>query len=443
MPGPKGWEVFKNLLKLRNDPFTVLEQLQKKYGDLIGVNVLGRNLVILGHPRHVQHVYKDNFKNYLRRGQDFEEIRPVVGNGLLLSEGDLWLKQRRTLSKEFHKDSVERFIPDILSSAELALEKRLKNFGQSVDMYEEFMHLTLEVAAVLFLGTHIENAKVFHDAIEFSGRLAEARIRSGIKVPRGCPMPSHIKAGRKIKAMDQIIYKIIADYQGQSGSRKNVLSRLVDANSRANQEDLMSVHQLRDEVVTMLLAGHETTASTLSWVFYNLALYPEWQEILYQEIEQVLGDSPLTVDSLSKLEKMTAFIYESLRLFPTAANLDRHTQADDIIDGFKIKKDTTVNICIYLLHRHPDFWKEPLKFDPDRFIGDRAKEVHPYAFLPFGKGARACIGELLAIVETQVIVCAFIKKMKFTLNRKGPICMLPRITTIPEGGLPLNFQIRK
>lgn len=440
-PGPRGWQLFKTLMHLRSEPFAVLESMQAKYGDFVGVNVLGRSIIVLSHPKYAQHILKDNFKNYLRRGQDFEEVRPLIGNGLLLAEGEVWRQQRRTLSREFHKDSVEKFIPDIINSTEIAIANWLDSAKPSIDMYNQFMHLALEIAGLLFLGTHIDEAEIFHDAIEFNGRLAEARIRSGIRVPRGCPLPSHVKAAKKIKAMDKIIYNIISDYQKNPSARKNVLSRLIEANTKDSSFS-MSDRQLRDEVVTMLLAGHETTASTLSWVFYNLAKYPQWQDELFQEVTEVLGDGPISFDSLSNLVKVKAFIQESLRLFPTVANMDRHAIDSDVLEGYEIKKDTTVNLSIYLLHRHPDFWQEPETFDPTRFIGIRLEQIHPYAFLPFGKGPRSCIGELLATVESQIIVAMVVKKMTISLQNNEPIKIVPRITIVPGGGLPLILKQR-
>lgn len=438
-PGPKGIELFKSLMNLSKDPLGVIERLNLKYGDFIGVNVFGRRIILVSHPKYIQHILKDNFKTYFKRGQDFEEVRPIIGNGLVLSDGDLWLQQRRTLSREFHKDSVERFIPDMMNVTKMALEKWDKKDLSDIDMYEEFMLLTLEIAALLFLGTPIQNAHVFHDAIEFNGRLAEARIRSGIRVPRGCPLPSHIKASKKVKAMDQIIFKIISDYKKNPTEHVNILSRLVKFNE---SNPTMSDQQLRDEVVTMLLAGHETTSSTLCWVFYNLAQHSEWQEQLAQEAQDVLSDDAINLESINRLVKTKAFIQESMRLFPTVANLDRQATDDDMLDGFEIKKKTTVNISIYMVHRHPEFWENPLVFDPNRFLGERLEKIHPYSYLPFGRGPRACIGELLATVETQLIVAFTLKKMKVSLVKPGPIKMLPRITMVPEGGLHMKLKQR-
>jgi cytochrome P450 len=444
-PGPRGFEVVKVFLQLRNEPFLVLNQLQVKYGDFISASLFGRNFVILSHPKYIQHIFKDNAKNYLKRSPDFEEARPVIGNGLILSQGLSWRKQRGLMAREFRDDAVDKYAVDIAKFTTKSVFKFKNNLNTEFDLYKEFMELALEIAGSIFLGTHVDNAKVFQDAIEFNGFLIEKRMRSIIKWPRWVPIPSHVEAKKKIKKMDDIIYDIIHNYQQDSALEKgNILSKLITANLKSNNPDeKMSSKQLRDEVVTMLLSGHETTASTLTWVFYNLGRFPQWQDEIFKEVENVLTDEVvISLEIIEKLVKTKAFIYETLRLFPTVANVDRQAIDDDEISGIFIPKDTTVNISIYLLHRHSGLWNNPLVFDPRRFLGDKLNQIHPFAFTPFGKGPRSCIGETLAMAEITTIVGLFMKSLKFKLTFTHELKMLPRIATVPDGELKVKFEAR-
>lgn len=421
-PGPSTWTVFRRLLKIRRDPFEQLKRIREEYGDFLRVRMpYVAHLVC--HPDHMEHIYLRNAKNYLVRGKEFYEVEPLLGQGVLLSNGDLWAKQRRTISKEFTPNTVKGFAPAMLAHVDRTIARWEREGDVEREMTDEMMTLTLGIAAEVFFGTAIENAIPIAEAVDLQAKLAAERIRAFIKLPRGCPIPGHRKVDKAIARMDKIIYRLISDYR-KEGGRTNVLTRLMDSRG-------MSDKLLRDEIVTLLISGHETTASLLFWTFYLLDRNPPVRERLEAEVKRYDGD-------LEAVPYVKWVLQETLRMYPAFANLSKTVAKDDEIDGCFIPGGSLMNVCVYLTHYHPEFWPDPERFDPERFSPERSKGRHPFSWLPFGRGPRACIGEHFAMLEAQLLLIRLVQRFRFHLVPGHVVKPVARITIFPQHGIRMR-----
>lgn len=427
---------------MRNDAFGGLKALTAEYGDVIGIH-WPFSTHLISHPDHVKRVFKENAKNYNNHWHEVDELKPLIGDGIFLAKGEAWTKQRRAVSREFHLDTVLNFVDPINQQVARWIDEWKKEPSGSIkDIPEEMMSLTLRIAGDFLFGAILEDSGTIPQSIEVNSKLAADRIRALIKLPRSCPLPSHRKANRLIREMDTIIYSVIRDYQEKRPERINVLSRLIAASEKEGQ-DALSNKQLRDEMVTLLVAGHETSAGALFWTLYELARNPDVQEKLHSEIRDTIGlsSSPTGLD-LRKLNYPRMVIEETLRLYPSFANISRHVAEDDDVGGYFIPGNSLINVCPYLTHRHKDFWTDPELFKPERFLAEKQKDRHPYAYTPFGKGPRACIGENFAMVETQLILIPLIQTFEFGCMSSEPILPKARISMVPSSPMKLSITRR-
>lgn len=445
-PGPSLWEMFKALPRLRKDPFGELVKAREQYGDILRFR-LDRVAHLICHPDHMEHIYLKNAKNYLVRGKEFYEVEPLVGTGVLLANGDLWARQRRTISKEFTAQTVKSFGPLMAEHAQRTVDRWERELGDKPrrEMTDEMMALTLGIAADVFFGTHVENVKAIGEAVDVHCRLATKRIRALVKLPRGCPLPSHNKADRATKKLDEIIYGLMRDYEKERPAKTNVLSRLMDGREKQgmDSEERMSDQLLRDEIVTILISGHETTASLLFWTLYLLDQSPEVEKKLYEAIRETIGDRPPAAADLETLTYPGWVLREGLRLYPAFANLSKEVAKDDEIGGFFIPRGSSMNVCVWLTHRHPDFWPDPERFDPERYNPQNSAARHRYSWLPFGEGPRACIGEHFAMLEAQLLLILLVQRFRFRLVPGHVVRPTARITTFPEKGIPMVLERRR
>jgi cytochrome P450 len=440
--GPGLFGLIAILLKVRKDPFAGLVFIRKKYGDFIRVR-MPYVAHLICHPDHMKHIFKDNAKNYMMRGKEFYEIEPLLGNGVLLSNDELWVRQRRTIGLEFSAEASKSYAPTMIRHVENLTnkwEKELKD-DDVVEMTEEMMNLTLQIAADCFFGTSVANAKIIGDAVDINANLAAKRIRAFIKLPRTWPTPAHKRADESIRRVDEIVYKLMNEYRSNPQGKVNVLSRLMAAQQKLGTE-MMSDKLVRDEIVTILISGHETTASLLFWTLYCLSENPEIEQKLARSIHEAIGDKTPGLEDLESLSYPRKVLLETLRLYPAFASLSKQVKNDDEINGCFIPGGSLMNVCVWLTHRHPDFWKEPDKFDPSRFEDEEMAKRHPYAFLPFGKGPRACIGEHFAMIEAQLLLIRLIQKFKFTLLEGHHVVPGARITTFPLDGVKMKVRRR-
>jgi cytochrome P450 len=371
--------------------------------------------IVLNHPRHIQHVLVDNAKNYYKGGGLWDGVRAVSGNGLVVSEGDFWLRQRRLMQPHFHRKRLAALTAVMVEATAESLDawEAAAGSGRPFDVQPAFGKLTMRVICHVLFGQELghtdieaasEHATFIFDYLIFSLLTAD--------LPRWLPIPGARRLRRSIAELDAIVYRIIAIERTaatHSNSLLGMLVDLVDEEAGAGITD----GQLRDEVITFFLAGYETPAATLAWLVHTLTQHPQALHAVGVELTTLLGARAPAFDDLLAMPYIRAVIQETLRLHAPSLIIPRTAADDDEIDGYRIPAGATVLPFVYGVHHNPGVWANPERFDPARFLGDVPAERHRQAWIPFGAGQRQCIGRDLSLMETQIILPMLLQR--FTL----------------------------
>lgn len=394
---------------------------------------------IFFHPDAAKHILKDNAKNYVK-GRTFEALRPFLGNGLLNSEGEVWKRQRRTVAPEFTHMRVETYVPAFLSIASDYLKEWLSTSGPR-DVAQDMYSLTLRVAGETMFGTDVRAySNQLSEAMIVSSDTVIRRLASLIKIPDAWPTPRNIRTQQHMSGVHALIDKIIEDRKKGVSNGNDLLSRLLSARDPETGV-AMPDQLLRSEILTLLMAGHETTANALSWTWYLLAQHPETLAKLHQELDRVLQGRSPTYEDLVNLPFNRSVILEAMRLYPPAPGLSRDAIEDDRIGDVVIKKGSTVSVVTSVIHRHPDFWTDPDSFRPERFMGPSNR--HPFRYFPFGGGPRECIGKTFAMTEMQIVMALLASQVEIQMAKPGIVETDPMITLRPKNGVWVNISKRK
>jgi cytochrome P450 len=392
---------------LRKDPLRFMLESRRELGDAAPMRFGWIRAVLLADPARVRHVLQDNAKAYSKQTRGLDKIRLVLGNGLLTSEGEYWLRQRRILQPAFHKDRIREAETAMRRAAVELAEKWEKRTDQEIDVAREMMALTLRIVCDTLLGTDVRGET---DAI---GRVVTTlledineRTRVFFDVPMRVPTRRNRTLRKSIATLDGIVHRTIDEH-------------------RASMTDV----QIRDEVITFFLAGHETTANALAWTFYCLSKHPSADRALAADLGR--GSS----------QYANMVLKEAMRLYPPAWIIGRHAEQDDVADGFRIPRGTLVFTSPYVTHRHPELWENPEGFDPERFSPEREAARPRYAYYPFGGGPRLCIGQGFAQTEAAIILSELASRFRLELATTRDVVPEPLITLRPRG--PLTMRIRK
>ena len=341
----------------------------------------------------------------------------------------------------FQQQRLARFLPGMVAATEQMLQRwrPIAATGEALDVASEMMRLTFTI-----VGRALFGADVAHDVEEVERASAVVlkhtyrRLEHLFDWPLWLPTPGNLHFRRERRALDAVVQRIIRRRGQDTGTPSDLLTLLL-CRARRGDGRTMSAEQVRNESITLLLAGHETTANALAWTWYLLSKHPEAARRLRAEVCALLGDRPPTFDDLSKLPYTTAVIQESMRLYPPIWVVERRVLADDSIGGHPIPAGSTVAFSPYVSHRHPDFWPNPEGFDPDRFSPEQSSRRPPYAYVPFGGGQRLCIGNHFAMMEAQVIVAMVARAYRLDLLSGFSVEPLPGITLRTRHGLPVNL----
>lgn len=396
----------------------------RRYGDVVRTRLPLPNL-LLDHPRHVHHVLRANVLNYPKSNR-YDYLRPLLGNGLFLSDGDFWARQRRLVAPEFRQKSVQRFLPVIVSNAQ-ALFAEWERSGPHVvrDLSNDMMRFTLWVVGdAMFRSDFRAEAEEIGHTLEVCLQQATLQMMlPGILRP-WMPTPGNLRAREAEQRLNAVVRKVIAHGRASGGGQIDVLSRLIVAKDEQTG-DKMDDQQLLDEVKSLILAGHETTSLVLSWTFYLLSQHPEVEARLVDEVRTVLGDRVPTSEDVPRLVYTKQVLFETMRLYPPVPGVPRIALKDDVFDGIKVHAGEHVALNIYATHRHPEFWERPDSFDPDRFSDARSDSIQPYSFLPFLLGRRACLGEHFAMLEGVLALAMMVGRYRFEREDLAPIATRP------------------
>ncbi len=448
-PGPRGHWLTGTAAAFRQAPLKTLVQYHAQYGDAVRFRFFpGLYGYTFVHPDHNQHVLQDNNRNYTKiPSPSFVILQPILGNGLLTSDGETWLRQRRLAQPAFHRQRIASFGDTMTAAAGRVLDRLRSPAGQHqvVDLSQIMTGLTLEIVGRTLFSIDLTGeaayvgeafTEVNHLATEFtSDPLALFKLR----VPFW-PTTRRLLAG--VRRLDVVVNRIIADRRAEPEPGEDLLGMLMAARDETTGAG-MDDRQLRDEVMTLLLAGHETTAVALSWIIYLLSTHPEVARRLEAEVDEVLAGRTPAMADLAQLPYARMIIDEALRLYPPAYVIARWGHEPDQIGQWAIPANSSVLLIPFVTHRLPAFWDEPDRFDPERFTPENAAGRPRYAYLPFGGGPRQCIGNTFALVETQLILTMLVQRYRWTLVEGYEAAMEPLITLRPLNGVPVQLENRE
>jgi cytochrome P450 len=431
-PGPRGHPLWGNLPDVRRDPIGLFTRSFREYGDVVRL----RFGTLIGHlvasPSGVQHVLAENNKNYGKRTRGFAVLRYVLGDGLLTSEGELWKRQRRLAQPAFHRQRIAGFAAAMVRAASDcagALEQRR---GSEVDIHQEMMRVTLRIVGETLLGHDPSgDADKVGPSVSYLLKSANQRASRFILLPPVLPTASDRRVRQATALLDEVVLRIIAERRRRPGD--DLISMLLQSRD-AETGEAMSDRQLRDEAMTIFLAGHETTANALTFSFLLLSRHPDAFRDLREELARVLGGRSPTFDDLPRLVFTRMVVQEALRLYPPAWIISRSATGPDEIAGYAIPARSIVFLCPYLVHRHPRFWKDAEEFRPRRFETEPPKG----AYFPFGAGPRQCIGNGFATIEAELVLATLAQRLSFELPHGRAVELDPQITLRPRGGLPMR-----
>jgi cytochrome P450 len=439
-PGPSGLDALRTLLQLRRDPLPTLECVQRRFGSVVRFPLGSRTFYLVGDPAGVQHVLQDNARNYNKDTSTYAKVRSVLGNGLLTSDGPHWKRQRRVCKPAFCRGRLAATTQLITRRTTQMLSQWRAD--QELDVRDEMMRLTLSVVSAALLGADLQSeADAIGEALTSAMQHVQARIETVSDWPQWLPTPSRRRFREARGILDAVAYRLI-DRRRQSATRgDDVLSLLLEARDPQTGKPL-SDEAIRDEVVTLMLAGHETTASALTWVWVLLSAHPHVERRVHQEVAQVLGSRVPSHDDLSALPLVRRVVQEALRLYPPLWMIERRAIGADEIAGHSIEPGSIVAICSYLLHRDERFWSEPQRFDPDRFLPERAETRPRYAYLPFGGGPRRCVGAGLAMMEAQLIVAMVVRSWRVCRVDNNAVDPVPLLSMRPPDVVRMRLEPR-
>lgn len=393
-----------NIRELSRDPLRFFLALTREYGDIVQYRAMPEPAYLLNHPDYVRHVLVSNGRNYNKDTfLNKYQLEALTGQGLLTSENPLWRRQRRLIQPAFHQRSITAFAAMMVESTVSMLRRwqPLAATGANVDIAREMMRLTIEIVTQSLFG---------YDISRQAETIAQA-MDTLITVAK----PRHRLFKEQLQILDHIVYGIIETRRRQQADHNDdLLAMLLNARDEETAEG-MSDRQIRDEVMSLLVAGHETTANTLSWLWYLLAQHPAVVARLQSEFDQVLGGRPPTVADLPHLVYTRMVVEEAMRLYPSAWTISRRALAADEIGGYHIPARAIVALSPYTTHRHPAYWPDPERFDPERFTPEQTAARPRFAYFPFGGGARQCIGNEFAMMESLLIVPTVLQQYQMRL----------------------------
>ena len=441
-PEPPGEPFIHHLRLYRNKPLEFLGRCVLEYGDVVRLRFPGTIGHLISSPEGARHVLQDNARAYDKQLPGAEKIRSLLGTGLLTSEGDFWLRQRRLMQPAFHRQRLAGFAALMVRDAdEMATQwERLARVGKPVDVAAEMMRLTLRVVGETLLSKDLTaDASLVGRALPVVNHHVSDRFTRLVDPPEWLPIPSTRRYHRARADLDAVVMGVIEERRHSGHDAGDLLSMVLAARDEETGEG-MTDRQIRDEVLTIMLAGHETTANTLAWTFYLLDRNLEVSQRLTAEVRAVLGDRLPTLEDLPRLEYVRMVVDESMRLFPPGWLIARHALEDDEIGGYHIPAGSVVLVPPWTVQRNPRVWENPEAFDPERFRKDKLASIQRYAHFPFGGGPRFCIGSNFALMEAQLLLATLAQKFRPRLVPGTKVRLDPQITLRPAGGLPMTIH---
>ena len=434
-PGPKGLPYLGSVLEARRDPIGLFARTRAELGDVVRFKFGPIHYHLVNDPDAIKHVLVDNAKAYTK-SRNYVGLKVVLGEGLLTSEGDAWRRQRKLAQPAFHKSRLDGFARSMASSTrDLLARWQAEGDAKTFDIHAEMMRLTFRIVGLTLFSTDVDDdACEVGPALDIAMHWANAHAESFVPIPRFVPTPANVRFNRAMKTLDRVVNGMIETRRHRENPGDDLLGMLMSAVDEDGGR--MSDRQLRDELLTMVLAGHETTANLLTWTFVLLSRHPEVAQRVREEAIAVLGsDRDPTLDDVKSLPYARMVLDEGMRLYPPAWTFERQATERDVIGGYTVEPGHVVAISPYILHRHPAYWENPETFDPERFSPARSQGRGKYTYLPFGGGPRTCIGNHFALMEAQIILAMIARDYRVDLDPSHPVVLEPVITLRPKHGI--------
>lgn len=435
VPVTTGLPLFGNMLDMR-EPIAFLRQAAQTHGGLVRLRLGKEGILLVSDPAYVKHILQDNYHNYIR-GRSVEAARLLLGNGLALTDGDSWLQRRRLMQPAFHRRRLEGLVATMASTVQEVVERwqPLVQPGQPLDVAAEMMELTLTVIVkTMFSLDDGETIKRLAEAFNVGQAFIFNRAYSLLPLPLWLPTGENGRFHTALTTLDNIIYGLIAQRRAHPTDQPDLLTMLLEARD-AETGAGMSDQELRDEIMTLFFAGHETTATALAWALHVLQTNEAVRRCFLDEIEQVALPADLT--QLSYTDRL---LQETMRLYTPIWILSREAVADDEIDGYHIPAGTNLLISPYVTHHDPALWPNPDQFDPDRFLPEQVSQRHRFAYYPFGGGPHLCIGQTFAMMEAKMVLATIFQSYQLTPLPNHPIDHKAEVTLRPKYGIMTTLQ---
>ena len=444
-PGPRGLPWFGSVFPAWRDPLGFFMETRRAHGDVVRLKFGPYVYYLVSDPSVVKHVLVDNPKGYTK-SRNYVGLKITLGEGLLTSEGDHWRKQRKLAQPAFHRDKLAAFADQMsMATRDMLTRWNAESRGdQPFDLHVEMMRLTFRIVGLTLFSADVDgDAKEVGAALDVAMHWANQYAEAMFPIPPSVPTPANLRFKKAKKTIDDVVFRLIAERRAQAAVSGEFGSDLLGMLMAATEDSAeartgMSDEELRDEIITMILAGHETTANLLSWTFHLLARHPEIEVRVREEVVRVLGDRDPVLEDMKSLTYTRMVIEEGLRLYPPAWVFERQAIAEDTLGGYAVEKGAIIGICPYVIHRHPDHWESPEVFDPERFLPERSAGRARYAYIPFGGGPRTCVGNHFAMMEAQILLAMIVREQRLDLVPGHPAELDPVITLRPKNGIKVT-----
>ncbi len=439
-PGPKGKLITGVMREFNRDTLGFIERCYRDYGDVVRSRFLYLHAYFLYNPADIETMLTTDAKSY-RKARSLRSpfFYRLVGNGLVTSEGDFWRRQRRLAQPAFHRQRISSYGDIMVVYANRAIAPWQD--GEQRDIAREMTRLTLEIVVKTLFNSDVSN-----DADHVGAMLSEIvkpfASQATLKwiADNRLPTPGHRRYFNAVSEIDRIVLRIIAEHRSSGTDEGDLLSMLLQAQDEDGSQ--MSDTQLRDEVMTLFLAGHETTALSLSWSWYLLATHPDAEKKFHAELDEVLSGRAPEVSDLPKLKYTEMIAKEAMRLYPPAYAVGREAIEDTEIGGFRVPRNTQLFAFQWVTHRDPRFFDRPNDFEPGRWATDSIQNLPKYAYFPFGGGPRQCIGNYFAMMEVVLLLATIGQRFKFSLVEGHEVEVLPVLSLRPKNGIKVIVQER-
>ena len=437
IPKVKSRPVVGLLSEFRKDRLGLFRNLFEEYGDIVQFKIANHDMLLLTNPDHIKHVLQENYKNY-KKDYFYEELKLILGEGLVTSEGEFWRRQRKLAQPAFHKQELMTFA-DIMTQQSERIADRWSELSE-VEIAGEMKKLTISIVGLTLFQVDVsdetdELGAAINHTLEFLNHRLELFIRPSVNIP----LPNNIRFKKQFKIVQDVVMEMIRKRRNESNGQMDLMTMLLNAQDEETGLGMSDRH-LFDEVMTLFMAGHETTAHTLVWTWYLLFQNPNVEKKLHNELDEVLNGRTPSMDDIPKLPYTTKVIKESMRLLPAVWGIGREAINDDEMDEYYIPAGMTIMIPIYLMHTHPDYWDNPDEFNPDRFASDNVPDR--WVYMPFAGGPRKCIGNNFAMMEAQLALATLAQKYSLKLRSDQKVEFDPGVTLRPKSDLIMEITRR-